>query len=154
MGVWLVWFFFMVTSENSHAFILRDLFPSYLAKMLVNTQSINCAFCFIWRKNLYAIRTRRIFRGSLMSHLNILMRSSCVIFFRHISQKCSSIHKVLTALFASSDEKISMQSERVEYSEVPLYYSRFCRLYPQGGWKGNLRLLAEMKERRHRAFPI
>ena len=50
-----------------------------------------------------------------------------MIFFRHILQKCSSIHKVLTALFASSDEKISTQSERVEHSEAPLGHLKNSR---------------------------
>ena len=50
-----------------------------------------------------------------------LLYSSCLLFFRHISQKCSEIPPVFPVLFVTSDEKIPKQSEHVEFLEVAIY---------------------------------
>lgn len=49
--------------------------------------------------------------------LKSLLYSSCLLFFRHISQKYSAIYKAVTAFFVLSDENISEQSEYSGFSE-------------------------------------
>ncbi len=55
-----------------------------------------------------------------MKPLNTRNAVSPLVFFRHILQKYSSIHKVLPAFFALSDKKILQRYTHAEYSEVPL----------------------------------
>ena len=47
--------------------------------------------------------------------------------FRHISQKCSWIHKVFTALFVSSDEKSDGASDAQSLCGIALYPENLCK---------------------------
>ena len=75
----------------------------------------SCTDWYVDQRNLLNVAVFQI-----RSPLKILTHSSCLIFYRQISQKCSSIHRVLTPPFVTFDEKIHLRSERVEYSEVPI----------------------------------
>jgi hypothetical protein len=47
----------------------------------------------------------------LRQHRTKIGDTSCGLFFRHIAQKSSLIHKVLARIFVLSDEKLSTQSD-------------------------------------------